>query len=133
MIHGVFKLFSPNLGVRGPFKFEKLSKVVVLIWPGMARLTFFPCEITQKLFFLVWGFHILAAGKKYFCHPGGSQWAPGGLLARFKAKNPYFVKKRAKRPPGSGPLGPPRMTKIIFSSCQDMKTPCYEEFSSYLP
>ena len=22
------------------------------------------------------------------------------------------------------PLGPPKMTKIIFLSCQDMKTPC---------
>ena len=29
MIHGVFKFFSPNLGVRYPFKFEKLAKVVV--------------------------------------------------------------------------------------------------------
>ena len=32
-----------------------------------------------------------------------------------------------------GPLGPPRMTKIIFSSCQDTKTPCQKkEFLSYL-
>ena len=29
MIHGVLKIFSANLGVRGPFKSEKLAKEVV--------------------------------------------------------------------------------------------------------
>ena len=52
--------------------------------------TFFLWEITQKFFFLAWGFHILATRKNIFCHPGGSQWAPGGLLARFRVKNAYF-------------------------------------------
>ena len=82
MIHGVFKFFSPNLGVRYPFKFEKLAKVVVLIWPDsdMARLTFFPCEITQKLLFLVWGFHILATRKNVFVALGGG---PNGPLGAF--------------------------------------------------
>ena len=58
--------------------------------PDMVRLTFFLWEITQKFFFLAWGFHILATRKNNFCHPGGSQWGPGGFLARFRAKNGYF-------------------------------------------
>ena len=52
--------------------------------------TFFLWEITQKFFFLAWGFHILATRKNIFCHPGGSQWARGGLLACFRAKKCYF-------------------------------------------
>ena len=58
--------------------------------PDMVSPTFFLWEIIQKFFFLAWGFHILATRKNIFCHPGGSQWAPGGLLARFRAKNAYF-------------------------------------------
>ena len=40
--------------------------------------------------FLPWDFHILATQKNNFCHPGGSQWVPGGLLAHFRAKKGYF-------------------------------------------
>ena len=57
---------------------------------GKAIPTFFLWEITQKFFFLAWGFHILATRKNIFCHPGGSQWARGGLLACFRAKKCYF-------------------------------------------
>ena len=65
-----FQIFSPNLGVRYPFKFEKLAKVVVLIWPDsdMARLTFFPCEITQKKLFSSTEFSYPGNSKKN-CHP----------------------------------------------------------------
>ena len=58
--------------------------------PGLVTPTFFQWEIIQKFFFLPYVFHILATRKNNFCHPGGSQWAPGGLLARFWAKNAYF-------------------------------------------
>ena len=57
---------------------------------GMVKLTFFLWEINRKFFFLAWGIHILATRKNNFCHPGESQWAPGGLLARFRAKIGYF-------------------------------------------
>ena len=44
-----------------------------------------------------------------------------------------FCLKTSQKAP-RGPLGPPRMTKIVFSSCQDMETLCQEkEFLSYLP
>ena len=44
-----------------------------------------------------------------------------------------FCPKMSQKAP-RGPLGPPKMTKIVFLSCQDMKTPCWEkEFLSYLP
>ena len=43
-----------------------------------------------KKFFLAWGFHILATHKNNFHGAGGSQWGPGGLLARFRAKNGNF-------------------------------------------
>ena len=58
--------------------------------PGLAIPTFFLWEIIQKFFFLSRGFHILATQKKYFCHPGGFQWGPGAILARFKAKKGWF-------------------------------------------
>ena len=58
--------------------------------PDMVSPTFFLWEIIQKFFFLAWGFHILATRKNIFCHPGGSQWARGGLLACFRAKKGYF-------------------------------------------
>ena len=58
--------------------------------PGTVILTFFLWEIIQKFFFLLKGFHILSTRKNNFCHPGGSQWAPGGLLAPFRAKTAYF-------------------------------------------
>ena len=57
---------------------------------GLVIQTFFLWKINRKFFFLAWGFHILATQKNNFCHLGGSQWAPGGLLARFRAKNAYF-------------------------------------------
>ena len=57
---------------------------------GKVTPTFFLWEITQKFFFLAQGFHILATRKNNLRHPGGSQWAPWGLLARFRAKNAYF-------------------------------------------
>ena len=47
--------------------------------PDMVSPTFFLWEIIQKFFFLAWGFHILATLKNIFCHPGGSQWVPGGF------------------------------------------------------
>ena len=58
--------------------------------PDMVSPTFFLWEIIQKFFFLAWGFHILATRKNIFCHPGGSQWVPVGLLACFRAKKGYF-------------------------------------------
>ena len=58
--------------------------------PGMVRTTFFLWEINQKLFFLSLSFHILVTRNNNYCHPGGSQWVPGGLLACFKAKNGFF-------------------------------------------
>ena len=57
---------------------------------GLVIQTFFLWEINRKFFFLAWGFHILATRKNIFCHPGGSQWARGGLLACFRAKKCYF-------------------------------------------
>ena len=78
------KVWHDDLGLHF-FKIQNGSQA-----PDMVRLTFFLWEITQKFFFLAWGFHILATRKNNFCHPGGSQWAPGGLLARFRAKNAYF-------------------------------------------
>ena len=58
--------------------------------PDMVTPTFFLWEITQKFFFLAYGFHILATQKNNFHGPGGSQWGPGGLLAHFRAKKGYF-------------------------------------------
>ena len=44
-----------------------------------------------------------------------------------------FISKRDQKAPRD-PLGPLRIIKIIFSSCQDMKTSCQEkEFLSFLP
>ena len=44
-----------------------------------------------------------------------------------------FTPKMAQKAPGD-PLGPPRTMKIVFSSHQDMKTPCWKkEFLNYLP
>ena len=57
---------------------------------GKAIPTFFLWEITQKFFFLARGYHILATQKNNFCHPGGSQWGPGGHLAHFWGKKGYF-------------------------------------------
>ena len=58
---------------------------------GMVKLTFFLWEINRKFFFLAWGIHTLATQKKnIFCHPGGFQWAPEGLLACFRAKMPIL-------------------------------------------
>ena len=62
----------------------------------MFRLTFFLWEIIQKFFFLAWGFHILATLKNIFCHPGGSQWVPVGLLACFRAKRAILAQMSIK-------------------------------------
>ena len=52
--------------------------------PDMVTPTFFLWEITQKFFFLTYGFHILATQKNIF-------HGPGGLLAHFRAtKKGYF-------------------------------------------
>ena len=59
----------------------------------MVRPTFFLWEIIQKFFFLSLSFHILATRNNNFCHLGGSQWVPGGLLACFKVKNGFFLIK----------------------------------------
>ena len=49
------------------------------------------------------------------------------------SKIALFGPKMSQKGPRA-PLGPPRMTKIVFSSCQDMETLCQEkEFLSYLP
>ena len=51
---------------------------------GLVTPTFFLWEIIQKFFFLSLSFHILATRNNNFCHAGGSQWVPGGLLGHFR-------------------------------------------------
>ena len=51
----------------------------------MVRPTLFLLEIIQKCFILSLSFHILGSRNNNFCHPGGSQKVPKGLLACFKA------------------------------------------------
>ena len=57
---------------------------------GLVTPTFFLWEIIQKFFFLSLSFHILATRNNNFCHAGGSQWVPGGLLGHFRAKTGFF-------------------------------------------
>ena len=59
-----------------------------------------------------------------------SYWVEKGLkkLENFDffanlSQNRHFLPKNEPKGP-QGPTGTPRMTKIIFSSCKDMKTPC---------
>ena len=98
----------------------------------MVRPIFVLWEIIKKFFFISLSFHILVTRNNNFCHPGGSQWVPGGLLACFKAKNCFFFlqicpkvtifcPKTSQKAP-RGPLGPPRMAKIIVPSYQNMQT-----------
>ena len=69
-----------------------------------------------------------------------SYWVEKGLkkLENFDffanlSQNRHFLPKNEPKGP-QGPIGTPKMTKIVFLSCQDMKTPCWEkEFLSYLP
>ena len=75
--------FSPTYAVRP----KNQNGLQVL---GMVRPTFFLWEINQKFFFLSLSFHILVTRNKNFCPPGGSQWAPGGLLAHFGPKKAIF-------------------------------------------
>ena len=67
------KVWHDDLGLHF-FKIQNGSQA-----PDMVRLTFFLWEITQKFFFLAWGFHILATRKNIFRHPGG----PNGPLGAF--------------------------------------------------
>ena len=57
-----------------------------LLWSSQ----YFSMGDKSKILFPTIGFSYPGNSKKNFCHPGGSQWAPGGLLARFRANNAYF-------------------------------------------
>ena len=72
----------------GKSRFFAVSKWLSQV-PGMVRPTFFLWQINQKLFFLL-SFHILVTRNNNFCHPGGSQWGPRGLLAHFGPKKAIF-------------------------------------------
>ena len=63
------------------------------IWPPepwYGHPNIFSMGDKSKILFPIIGFSYPSNSKKYFCHPGGSQWAPGGLLARFRENNAYF-------------------------------------------
>ena len=48
--------------------------------PGMVTTTFFSLEDNSKIiFFLSWGFHILATQKNNLYGPGGPNWALGAF------------------------------------------------------
>ena len=82
---GLKRLFVNFFGNR---TYPELAPCTFPKWPpkpDMVTPTFFLWEITQKFFFLAWGFDILAARKNNFCGPWGSQWGPGVLLATFRA------------------------------------------------
>ena len=74
----------------------------------MVWLTFFLLEITQKIFFLSWGFHILATQKNNFYGLGGFQWGPGGLLAYLTGNtglllSSFSISKAPQNTPSAAP------------------------------
>ena len=102
-VGGMTFFFYPERFWRPNYVRKKVSKSLAKIQNGgqaldMVRPFFCLLQIIQKFCFLSLSFHILVTRNDNFRHTGGSQWAPGGLLAFFRAKTAFFKSIFQKSP-----------------------------------